>query len=92
MQTYRPDLVALVARETGLTKDDATKLVTSVLSSIVTLAERGPLTIYEFGRFDFKDLKAREIRTAINHDGPVSVPRRKALRFKPAPALVIPME
>ncbi len=88
MQTYRPDLIALVAREQNLSIEKATDLVVSVLTNIVTLAERGPLTIYEFGRFEFVRLAPRTVKTAINREGPVDVPERLALRFKPSPSLI----
>lgn len=92
MNSSRPDLIALVARNNDLSIKAATKLVDSVLSGIVTLAENGTLTIYEFGRFDFHKRNARVIKTAINREDAVKVPQRKALRFRAAPALIIVTE
>lgn len=79
----KKDIARAIAQEYKITQVKAKQVIQGVLDAIVdVLVEQERLELRNFGVFEVvvrKERKARNPRT----DQPVTVPRRKRVRFKP---------
>ncbi len=83
----RTDLIAHVAEETGLTRDQAAAAVTSALDAIGRgLADGGTVSLAGFGTFELRHRAARTGRHPRTGE-PMEIAASTAPAFKPAAAL-----
>ncbi|MBD1373960.1 HU family DNA-binding protein [Hazenella sp. IB182357] len=83
----KPQLVAQVAEETGMTKADAAKAVKVIFNSITKgLVEDGKVTLIGFGNFEVKDRAARKGRNPQTGEE-IEIPASKVPSFKAGKAL-----
>ena len=81
------DLIALVAEQTGLTKQQTKEVIHATLQGIVQLAtDRNTLTLREFGRFEMRHRRAR-INSKPIQGKPSVIPAREMLYFVPSKLL-----
>jgi DNA-binding protein HU-beta len=83
----KAELVARVARETGLTKADVLRVLDGVLDTVARSLKRGEkVTLVDFGTFLVSKRRARQGHNA--HTGePMRIPARKWPRFAAGRAL-----
>jgi DNA-binding protein HU-beta/integration host factor subunit beta len=82
MNTTKHDLVAAVARETGLTQPDVKIVVEEFLEAIAEELERGrAIEFRRFGTFSVKERKARPARNPRTGEV-VPLGKRKVAAFK----------
>ncbi|MDR1576792.1 MAG: HU family DNA-binding protein [Deltaproteobacteria bacterium] len=85
----KAELISQVALETGLTKVDAKKAVTSLIDSVVTgLKKDGRFPLFGLGVFDVVKRPKRKGRNPRTGE-PITIKARKAVRFKPAKQLKV---
>ncbi len=83
----KADLVEAVAKETGLTKADATRALDAVFNTISNaLAKGNKVPVAGFGTFGVSHRKAREGRNPQT-GAKVKIAARKAVTFKAGTAL-----
>lgn len=83
----KSELVELIAKETGLTKADATRSLEAtfnVISKALSKGEKVPVP--GFGTFNVSKRKAREGRNPAT-GATIKIPARKAVTFKAGTAL-----
>lgn len=81
------ELVAALAEKTGATKKAAAEQI-KALTEIVTeqVKQGGQVSVYGFGTFKAKSMKARTARNPKTGES-IEVPARTALQFASVPAL-----
>jgi DNA-binding protein HU-beta len=83
----KKDLVAAIAKDTGLTVKDAGKALNSFVSSVGVAMKKGQrLQLPGLGTFKVVKRSAREVRNPRT-GAKLKVPAKKVVRFKAAPAL-----
>ena len=81
------DLADRLAADGGLTKADARKLLDGLVSAITDAASKGEeITLNGFGKFNVKDMPAREGRNPAT-GATIQIAAAKKLTFTPAKAL-----
>lgn len=84
----KTDLVAAVAKKTGLTKKATEETVNAVLDSIVEeLKKGGKIQLIGFGTFEVRPRKSRQGRNPQKPEQTVTIPESKAPVFKAGKAL-----
>ncbi|MDR1396064.1 MAG: HU family DNA-binding protein [Deltaproteobacteria bacterium] len=80
----KAELISQVALDTGLSKIDCQKAVTSLISTVVkTLKKEGRLPVYGLGVFQVIKRAKRQGRNPRTGD-PITVKAHKAIKFKPS--------
>ena len=83
----RQELVTKIAKDTGITKTCAAKVVDSFLDGISRSLKKGsPVTFVGFGTFKTTQRKARTARNPQTGDT-IKVPKRRIVRFTPGKKL-----
>jgi DNA-binding protein HU-beta len=83
----KAELITQVASDTGLTKADAQKAVTSLINSVVkALRKDGRLPLYGLGVFEVVKRPKRKGRNPRTGE-PLTIKAHKAIKFKPAKQL-----
>jgi nucleoid DNA-binding protein len=83
----KADLVEAIAKETGLTKADATRALEATFEVITKALKKGErVPVAGFGTFNVSKRKAREGRNPQT-GAAVKTPARKAVTFKAGTAL-----
>ena len=83
----KADLVEAIAKETGLTKADATRALEATFEVITKALKKGErVPVAGFGTFNVSKRKAREGRNPQT-GAAVKIPARKAVTFKAGTAL-----
>ena len=83
----KADLVEAIAKETGLTKADATRALEATFEVITAALKKGErVPVAGFGTFNVSKRKAREGRNPQT-GATVKIPARKAVTFKAGTAL-----
>ncbi len=83
----KAELVEAIAKETGLTKADATRALEATFEVITKALKKGErVPVAGFGTFDVSKRKAREGRNPQTGEK-VKIPARKAVTFKAGTAL-----
>lgn len=83
----KAELIQVVAENAELTKKDAEKAVTGVLSAITDALVKGEkVQIVGFGTFEVRDRKARDGKNPLNGE-PMHIPATKVPAFKAGKAL-----
>lgn len=83
----KAELVEAIAKETGLTKADATRALEATFDVITKALKKGErVPVAGFGTFDVSKRKAREGRNPQTGEK-VKIPARKAVTFKAGTAL-----
>lgn len=83
----RQELVAKIAKDTGLTKSKATGAIVSAIDGIVKSLKKGqPITFVGFGTFKTAQRKARTARNPRTGE-PIKIPKRRVVRFAAGKAL-----
>ena len=81
------DLAKKIAREHGITKADARKLVDAMFAGIGEAAAKGgEISFNGFGKFKVKDVAAREGRNPATGET-IAIKASKKLTFTPAKAI-----
>ena len=83
----KADLVEAIAKQTGLTKADATRALEATFEVITKALKKGErVPVAGFGTFNVSKRKAREGRNPQT-GAAVKIPARKAVTFKAGTAL-----
>ncbi len=83
----KTELVAKVAKETGMTKAAAKRCIDAAINALVEALEKGERTaIPGLGVFNIKERKARKGRNPQTGKV-IKIPARKVVAFKPAKSL-----
>lgn len=83
----KAELVEAIAKETGLTKADATRALEATFEVITKALKKGEkVPVAGFGTFDISKRKAREGHNPRTGEK-VKIPARKAVTFKAGTAL-----
>jgi nucleoid DNA-binding protein len=83
----KAELVARVARDTGLTKADVLRALDGVLDQVARALKRGePVKLVDFGTFLVSRRKPRAAHNPATGE-PMRVPGRRWPRFSPGKAL-----
>lgn len=83
----RQSLIARIAKDTGVSKSLATKMVATALATITRSLEKNePVTLVGFGTFKTAVRKARTGRNPLT-GGTIRIARRKTVRFIAGKAL-----
>ncbi len=83
----KAELVEAIAKETGLTKADATRALEATFEVITKALKKGEkVPVAGFGTFDVSKRKAREGHNPRTGEK-VKIPARKAVTFKAGTAL-----
>ena len=86
----KAELIAGIARDTGLTKADSERALNSIIAlSKKTIKKEGRLPLAGFGTFVVVSRKARTGRNPQT-GAPIQIKASKAVRFRPAKALAGP--
>jgi DNA-binding protein HU-beta len=86
LKSFREDLIALIAKETRIHKDEARKILATVLSSIVQLLkDEKRLRLVNFGTFSVKEIAERKMRNPRTGES-VQVAPHKKISFRPGKA------
>ncbi|MFO8142748.1 MAG: HU family DNA-binding protein [Marinobacter sp.] len=83
----KPELAAAIADKTGLTRDKASEVISTITDQISAAAARGEdTTLIGFGTFS---IRAREARTGRNPQtgATIQIPASKTVGFKAGKAL-----
>jgi DNA-binding protein HU-beta len=83
----KQDLIARIAKDTGVSRRVASKMVATTLATIAKSLKKGDaVTLVGFGTFRTAVRKARKGRNPLT-GGTIRIPRRKAVRFSAGKAL-----
>jgi DNA-binding protein HU-beta len=83
----KQDLIAKIAKDTGISKTAAGAALDSAIDGIRKALKKGDsITFVGFGSFDTRVRKARTGRNPFT-GGTVKIPKRRVVRFKPGKAL-----
>ena len=83
----KQDLIAKIAKDTGTTKAQASRIVTVFLATVTKALKKGDaVTFVGFGSFKTSIRKARKGRNPLT-GGTIRIPTRKAVRFSAGKAL-----
>jgi DNA-binding protein HU-beta len=83
----RRDLIARLAKETGVSKALASRMVATTVAAITRSLTKGDaVTLVGFGTFKTAVRKARKGRNPLT-GGTIKIPRRKIVRFSAGKAL-----
>jgi DNA-binding protein HU-beta len=83
----RQDVVAKIAKDTGVTKTSAAAAVDSILDTITKALKKGePVSFVGFGTFKTANRKARTARNPQS-GAPIKIPKRRVPRFSAGKAL-----
>jgi DNA-binding protein HU-beta len=83
----KQDIVAKIAKDTGMTKTAATAAVDSLIESITKSLKKGdPVSFVGFGTFKASSRKARTARNPQT-GAPIKIPKRRVPRFSAGKAL-----
>ena len=83
----KQDLIAKIAKDTGMSKTNAAAAVESFFEGITKSLKKGqPITFVGFGTFKTAVRKARKGRNPLT-GGTIRIPRRKTVRFSAGKAL-----
>jgi DNA-binding protein HU-beta len=83
----KSELIAKIARDTGITKTSATAVVESFFDGITRSLKKGqPITFVGFGTFKTAQRKARTARDPQTCAS-IKVPKRRVVRFTAGKAL-----
>ena len=83
----RQDVVAKIAKDTGVTKTSAAAAVDSLLDAIMKSLKKGePVSFVGFGTFKTANRKARTARNPQT-GAPIKIPKRRVPRFTAGKAL-----
>ena len=75
------DIIAKVAKDTGLTKTAAASAIDSLIESITKSLKKGdPVSLIGFGTFKTSQRKARKARNPQT-GAPINIPKRRVPRF-----------
>ena len=82
----KQDLVAAVAKETGLSSNEAKGAVEATIASIKEAVERGDaVSLRGFGTFERKH-RAAKVGRNISRNTPIVIPAHDVANFKPSKA------
>lgn len=77
----KQDLIARIAKDTGVSKASASRMVAAALAAITRSLKKGEaVTLVGFGTFKTVVRKARKGRNPLT-GGSIRIPRRKTVRF-----------
>ncbi len=83
----RQELIAKIAKDTGITKTNATGALDSFLDGVTRSLKRGnPVAFVGFGTFKTVQRKARTARNPQT-GAAIKIPKRRVVRFTPGKAL-----
>ena len=83
----KQDLIAKIAKDTGITKTNATAAVESFIDGITKSLKKGePITFVGFGTFKTSQRKARTARNPQT-GAAIKIPKRRVVRFTAGKAL-----
>lgn len=83
----KQDLIARIVKDTGVSKAQASRIVTVFLSTVTKALKKGEaVTFVGFGTFKTAVRKARKGRNPLT-GGAIRIPKRKAVRFSAGKAL-----
>ena len=83
----RQDVVAKIAKDTGITKTNAAAVVESIIDGITRSLKKGdPVSFVGFGTFKISNRKARTARNPQT-GAAIKVPKRRVPRFTAGKAL-----
>ena len=83
----RQDVVAKIAKDTGITKTSAAAVVESIIDGITRSLKKGdPVSFVGFGTFKISNRKARIARNPRTGDA-IKIPKRRVPRFTAGKAL-----
>ncbi len=83
----KQDLIARIAKDTGATKTQASRIVAVFLATVTKALKKGEaVTFVGFGTFKTSLRKARKGRNPLT-GGTIRIPKRKAIRFSAGKAL-----
>jgi DNA-binding protein HU-beta len=83
----KQDVVAKIAKDTGLTKTAAAGVIASLIESITKSLKKGdPVSFVGFGTFKTSNRKARKARNPQT-GAPINIPKRRVPRFTAGKAL-----
>jgi DNA-binding protein HU-beta len=86
LQSVREELIAYIAKETRVPKDEARKTLSTVLSGIVQLLKDGKrLRLVDFGTFSVQEILERKGRNPRTGEH-IQIAAHKRLTFKPGQA------
>lgn len=77
----RGDLLARIARDTGLTRSDVDRVLGSLIAQVTRALRRGDdVTLVDFGTFDVVRHRARGVRHPAT-GARIEIPARRVARF-----------
>jgi len=83
----KQDMVAKIAKDTGLTKVAATNAIDSLIETVTKALKKGDtVSFVGFGTFKTSNRKARKARNPQT-GATISIPKRRVPRFSPGKAL-----
>jgi len=83
----KQQLIARLAKDTGVSKTLASKMVSTTIAAITKSLKKGDaVTLVGFGTFKTAIRKARKGRNPLT-GGTIKIPRRKTVRFSAGKAL-----
>ena len=83
----KQDLIAKIAKDTGTTTAQASRIVAVFLATVTKALKKGDaVTFVGFGSFKTSIRKARKGRNPLT-GGTIRIPKRKAVRFSAGKAL-----
>jgi nucleoid DNA-binding protein len=83
----KQDIVAKIAKDTGLTKTAAAGVLASIIDSITKSRKKGhSVSFVGFGTFKTSNRKARKARNPRT-GAPINIPKRRVPRFSAGKAL-----
>jgi DNA-binding protein HU-beta len=86
LKSFREDLIALIAKETRIHKDEARKILATVLSSIVQLLrDKKSLRLINFGAFSVREIAEKKGRNPRTGEI-IQIAAHKKISFKPGQA------
>jgi DNA-binding protein HU-beta len=83
----KQDVVAKIAKDTGITKTSAAAAIDSLIDAITKSLKKGdPVSFVGFGTFKTSQRKARTARNPQT-GAPIKIPKRRVARFTAGKAL-----
>ena len=77
----KQDVVAKIAKDTGITKTNAAAAIESIIDGITKSLKKGdPVSFVGFGTFKISNRKARTARNPQT-GAPINIPKRRVPRF-----------
>ena len=83
----KQDVVAKIAKDTGITKTSAAAVIESIIDGITRSLKKGdPVSFVGFGTFKISNRKARTARNPQT-GAAIKIPKRRVVRFSAGKAL-----